>query len=138
VVQAIAKLQQYTFVCAPSMAQAACAAAFDVDMQGMVERYRRRRDMVVEAFRDCCGPIDPQGAFYAFVGVPERLRCTASEFAERAIARGVLIIPGSVFSRRDTHFRLSYAVAEEKLEAGLRVLAELLDQRPQAATGPRR
>ena len=31
---------------------------------------------------------------------------------------GVLIIPGNVFSERDTHFRISYATTDEKLRQG--------------------
>jgi aspartate aminotransferase/aminotransferase len=38
----------------------------------------------------------------------------------------VLIIPGKVFSRRDTHFRLSYAVADQTLAKGLTVLKGLM------------
>jgi aspartate aminotransferase/aminotransferase len=45
---------------------------------------------------------------------------------ERAIERNVLLIPGCVFSSRDTHLRLSYAVPDESLETGLRILAEML------------
>ena len=45
---------------------------------------------------------------------------------ERALAEQVLVIPGKVFSHRDTHFRVSYAVAEDRLRAGLAVLSRLL------------
>ena len=37
----------------------------------------------------------------------------------------VLIIPGNVFSNRDTHFRLSYATTDAKLEQGLEILRKL-------------
>ncbi|MDX1436238.1 MAG: aldehyde dehydrogenase family protein, partial [Anaerolineales bacterium] len=69
IIQAMAKLQQYTFVCAPSMAQAGCVTAFDVDMSGHVEAYRRKRDMVLEGLRDVARIVEPGGAFYAFVEV---------------------------------------------------------------------
>jgi len=51
---------------------------------------------------------------------------TGSEFVEHAIARGVLIIPGKVFSKHDTHFRLSFAAKEETLARGLAVLAGIM------------
>jgi aspartate aminotransferase/aminotransferase len=35
------------------------------------------------------------------------------------------VIPGNVFSKRDTHFRLSYAVEDTTLERGLSVLRDL-------------
>ena len=37
----------------------------------------------------------------------------------------MLIIPGNVFSSRDTHFRLSYATSDEQLAKGLEILVEL-------------
>jgi aspartate aminotransferase/aminotransferase len=37
----------------------------------------------------------------------------------------VLSIPGSVFSERDTHFRLSFAAPEETLREGARALCGL-------------
>lgn len=121
----MAKLQQYTFVCAPSMAQVGMASAFDVDMSDHVAAYERKRDLVCRAFEGRAGVVHPGGAFYAFVPVPESLGLTATAFAERAIDRNVLVIPGAVFSDRDTHFRISYATSDEKLERGLEILVEM-------------
>lgn len=126
VIQQIQKLQQYTYVCAPSMAQVGLAEAFKVDMSGHVSAYQRKRDMVLEAFRDVTTVEHPGGAFYAFVEVPRRLGLSASAFVEKAIEQRVLIIPGKVFSRRDTHFRVSYAVSDKTLKAGLEILAGLM------------
>jgi aspartate/methionine/tyrosine aminotransferase len=128
-VRAMAKLQQYTFVCAPSMAQAGCAAAFGVDMSAQVRQYQRRRDMVAEALGDVTDLVVPGGAFYAFVEIPPRLRLSGGAFSERAVERNVLVIPGSVFSRRDTHVRISYAVPEAKLAAGLAIIRQMLQGR---------
>jgi len=36
------------------------------------------------------------------------------------------VIPGNVFSDRDTHFRLSYAVDEETLARGLEAIRDVL------------
>lgn len=120
------KLQQYSFVCAPSMAQVGLAGAFDVSMDDLVERYCRRRDTVRKAFEGVAEVVRPGGAFYAFVEVPPHLGMSATQFAERAIEESVLTIPGAVFSRRDTHVRLSYAVAEDRLERGLAILRDLM------------
>jgi len=125
-VQEMAKVQQYTFVCAPTPVQHAVVGAFDVDLSPMVADYQRRRDMVLAAFEGVTSVPRPGGAFYAFVEVPKRLGLTATEFVERAIERSVLVIPGKVFSRRDTHFRLSFATKPEMLEEGLTILRELM------------
>jgi aspartate/methionine/tyrosine aminotransferase len=82
--------------------------------------------MVVERLRAVTEVAVPGGAFYAFVKVPERLGMTASAFVEKCIEKSVLVIPGSVFSSRDTHFRLSYATEERVLERGLGVLVGLM------------
>jgi aspartate aminotransferase/aminotransferase len=48
-----------------------------------------------------------------------------AKFVERAIANNLLIIPGRVFSEKDTHFRISYAASDEKLEEGIKILNDL-------------
>jgi aspartate/methionine/tyrosine aminotransferase len=126
VIQQMAKLQQYTFVCAPSIAQHALARAFEVDMQPHVAAYQRKRDMVVAAFRGVTELVKPGGAFYAFVKVPDDLGMSALTFCDQAIERNLLIIPGQVFSARDTHFRLSYATSDAKLEKGLAILRDMM------------
>ncbi len=125
-IEHMAKMQQYTYVCAPSMAQWGCVAAFDADISHIIKGYVRRRDMVVRALGGLTDLATPTGAFYAFVKVPPSLGMTGTQFVEKAIERSVLIIPGGVFSRRDTHFRLSFAAPEDKLRAGLEILAELM------------
>lgn len=125
IIEQMAKLQQYTFVCAPSMVQTAGVVALDVDMSDYVEQYRGKRDRVVRTLGDAYELTRPGGTFYAFPKVPEHLGITASQFVERAIARNLLIVPGSVFSRRDTHFRISYACDDAMLDEGLEILLDL-------------
>lgn len=126
IIQEMSKIQQYTFVCAPSMAQIGMIGVFDIDMTPYVEAYQRKRDMVLRAFEGITHITRPGGAFYAFVEVPPGLGMTASHFVELAIEQNVLTIPGNVFSSRDTHFRISYATPDEKLEAGLEILSGLM------------
>ena len=115
-------LQQYSFVCAPSMAQAGVLKAFETDMSEEVRAYRRKRNMVFEALGEAFGLVRPGGAFYAFCPAPGG---DATAFVKRAIENNVLVIPGNVFSSRDTHFRLSYATTDEKLARGLAILRSL-------------
>ena len=77
---------------------------------------------LMEGLRDKFDLIRPQGAFYAFVKAPGG---KATEFVERAIKNNVLIIPGNVFSERDTHFRISYATSDEKIRQGVEILNSL-------------
>ena len=121
-IQEMAKLQQFSFVCAPSMAQYGGVAALDVDLTTQVDTYRRKRDMVVDALSEDFELPPPEGAFYAFPRAPWG---TATEFVAEAIKNNLLIIPGNVFSRRDTHFRISYAVDDTTLRRGLDLLRKL-------------
>ena len=123
IIEKMTMLQQYSFVCAPSMAQAAAIPALQADMSAEVAAYRRKRDMVFDALGETFGLIRPAGAFYAFVPAPGG---DATAFVTRAIENNVLIIPGNVFSRKDTHFRLSYATSDEQLARGLDILVGLV------------
>jgi aspartate aminotransferase/aminotransferase len=122
IIQEMAKLQQFSFVCAPSIVQYAGTAALREDLTPHIEAYRRKRDMVVAALSDRYELAFPEGAFYAFPRAPWG---TATEFVTEAIRRNLLIIPGNVFSSRDTHFRISYAVDDTTLKRGLDVLCQL-------------
>jgi aspartate aminotransferase/aminotransferase len=121
-IQEMAKLQQFSFVCAPSPAQYAGVVAMDQDLSAQTDAYRRKRDAVVAALAESFELPRPEGAFYAFPRAPWG---TATEFVAEAIKRNVLIIPGNVFSRRDTHFRISFAVDDATLAKGLDVLRTL-------------
>jgi len=116
------ELQQYTFVCAPSFAQEAAVVALDVDTSGEVAEYQRRRDIVYEGLRQRFDVVKPEGAFYIMPKVDDR---DASDFVERAIAHNILLIPGGVFSQRTTHVRLSYAIPETRIRAGVKILTSL-------------
>jgi aspartate/methionine/tyrosine aminotransferase len=118
-IQEMAKLQQFSYVCAPSIVQKAGVVALDQDLTPHVEAYRKKRDAVLTALGDLYEIAQPGGAFYAFPRAPWG---TASEFVAEAIRRSLLIIPGNVFSRQDTHFRISYAVDDATLARGLDVL----------------
>ena len=68
----------------------------------------------------------PGGAFYVFPAEFRKRDGTGSEFVARAIAKELLIIPGGIFSGRDTHFRISYAASEATICRGLEVLRQLI------------
>ncbi|MCC6322211.1 MAG: aminotransferase class I/II-fold pyridoxal phosphate-dependent enzyme [Phycisphaerales bacterium] len=126
IIEEMSKLQQYTFVCAPAPLQWGVIPALDYDMSPHIDAYQKRRDLVVRTLSPHTHVAAPGGAFYAFPQVPERLGLTATQFVEKCVGRNVLVIPGNVFSARDTHFRLSYATDERSLLRGLEVLAELM------------
>ncbi|MDI6447863.1 pyridoxal phosphate-dependent aminotransferase [Anaerobaca lacustris] len=122
VIEEMTKIQQYTFVCAPSPFQRAAVAALDYDVSDLVAQYVRKRDLLYDGLRDTFELARPGGAFYAFVKAPGG---SSTEFVKKAIQNNVLVIPGNVFSEKDTHFRISFATTDEKIRQGVEVLRGL-------------
>ena len=122
VVQQMIKLQQFTFVCSPHPVQYAGLVAWDYDISDRVEEYRQKRNFMIEALKNDYEIQGAQGAFYLFPRAPWG---TGTEFVQKAIENGLLIIPGKVFSPSDTHFRISYAAEDRTLERGVEVLLRL-------------
>ncbi|MCG8649365.1 MAG: aminotransferase class I/II-fold pyridoxal phosphate-dependent enzyme [Pirellulales bacterium] len=122
IINVMLKLQQYSFVCAPQPAQWGALRAMEVSLSGHLEDYRRKRDLIVDGLSDDYEFIKPGGAFYVF---PKAPRESGAKFVEEAIAQGLLIIPGNIFSSQDTHFRISFAAPDETLHRGIDLLRKL-------------
>ncbi len=125
IVNEMIKLQQYTFVCAPSFAQYAISKSLETDLSKYIASYERKRDLMYDGLKDTYQMVKPGGAFYFFPQVPWG---TDEEFVTAAIQKNLLIIPGSVFSERHTHFRISYAASDETIERGIDILKSLARQ----------
>jgi len=115
-------LQQWSFICMPAPFQKAIITAVDTDMSDIMAEFHKRRDIVYETLKDTFNVAKPEGAFYIFPEAPGR---DAAAFAKKAAEQNVLIVPGSAFSEQNTHFRISFAVNEEKLRQGLEILCKL-------------
>lgn len=126
------KFQQFTYVCAPSMAQHAAITALDTDMSSHRRDYGRKRDLVCDLLGSAFEFNRPGGGFFVFPRVPPGFE-DATEFCQAAADRNVLVIPGSIFSKRDSHFRISFATSDEKLRRGCDVLRRLAEAGPTAA-----
>lgn len=123
VIDTMIKLQQYTFVCAPQPVQWAGAVAMDVDTQPYIDAYRAKRDRIVAGLSDLYEVSIPGGAFYVFPKAPQEMLGT--DFVAKAIENSLLIIPGNIFSKRNTHFRISYAAEDRTIDRGIEVLRRL-------------
>jgi aspartate aminotransferase/aminotransferase len=122
IIQEMLKLQHYSYVCAPSMVQHAGIVAWDYDVSEIVADYKQKRDRIFQGLKGRYDLTRPGGAFYMFPRVPWG---TATDFVEEAIRHNLLIVPGNAFSRRDTHFRISYAAADRTIDRGIDILNQL-------------
>lgn len=122
IINTMLKVQQYSFVCSPQPAQWGALRAMEVNLDGHIADYRRKRDLIYDGLSDKYEIAKPGGAFYVF---PKSPIASGAQFVERAIEKGLLIIPGNIFSKHDTHFRISFAASDETLHRGIEVLRSL-------------
>ncbi|HBG78005.1 MAG TPA: aspartate aminotransferase [Phycisphaerales bacterium] len=122
IVEEMIKIQQYTFVCAPAPFQQAANAALDFDISNYIADYKTKRDILYAGLKDKFQMVKSAGAFYAFIKSPMK---TSTEFVEKAIKNNVLIIPGNVFSEKDTHFRLCFTTTNDRLQKGSEILKSI-------------
>ncbi|MFA5986195.1 MAG: aminotransferase class I/II-fold pyridoxal phosphate-dependent enzyme [Parcubacteria group bacterium] len=120
-IQEMIKVQQYTFVCAPTPLQYAALEALQTDMSHYVTQYKKKRDMVYDGLKDHYTMVRSDGAFYFFVAYPY----DAETFIARCMAHDLLVIPGNVFSVHNTHFRISFATSDEKLRKAITILKKI-------------
>ncbi len=133
IIQAMTKVQQYSFVCAPSVTQYAALACPQVDLTPNIEAYRRKRDLMTSILSRSFSIGSPDGAFYLWAEAPAGH--TGDSFVQLAIQNNCLIIPGSVFSERATHFRICYTVPDARLKQGAELLCRLAGARADSAAG---
>lgn len=124
IIEEMTKIQQYTFVCGPAPFQKAAIVAIDTDVSAYVRAYKKKRDLLYDGLKDKFEICKPGGAFYAFIKAPDKYK-NATEFVQKAISKNLLVIPGNVFSEQDTHFRISYATTDEKIQKGIEILRKL-------------
>ncbi len=113
--------------CAAAFSQMAMIEALESPeseraVSAMVEKFRARRDLVVDGLNSIPGfsCLKPQGSFYAFANI------TATGLDERELADGLLeeagvaVLPGTAFGPAGRgYIRLAYTQGEDDLRRGL-------------------
>jgi len=122
IIQCMVTMQQYVFSSVNSFAQKAALKALDYNTDTMIENYRKKRDLIYEGIKDKYAVVKPEGAYFIFPEVPGG---DGDAFVERALEKRLFIVPGSVFSRRKSHVRISFAATEENLYKGIEILRDL-------------
>ncbi|WJK30329.1 aminotransferase class I/II-fold pyridoxal phosphate-dependent enzyme [Limosilactobacillus reuteri] len=121
---------------ASNPAMAAAVAAFGTDegktaTQEMKDAYEQRRDFVVNNLQKLGFElINPQGAFYVFVKIPEQYGNDDLKFATDLANEGkVAVIPGSFFGAGGQGYvRISYATSMENLTGALDNIAAFINK----------
>src|ERR1035441_5801955 len=99
-------LQQISFVCVNSVSQWAASEAFKTNLKPVMDIYRRRRDLVFDMLKTKYELQKPEGTFYAYPKVPGS---DPDLFFSKCLEKNILVVPGKLFSKKNTHFRVSFA-----------------------------
>jgi aminotransferase len=135
IIAAMTKIHQYTMMCAPIASQMAAREAIKngmKDVQMMKREYNRRRNFIVTALNELGFKChEPQGAFYAFPKVTDRLRgMTSMEFAKDLLEKEkVALVPGNAFGDSCADYvRISYASSYENLKEAVARMKRYLEK----------
>jgi len=123
-VDAVNRLAQNVFICAPNFVQDAGVAALETpagELASVRETYRERRDRLLAAVEGWGRGLDlgytPEGAYYLLVDV-SGLPGDAVEVADAFLDAGVAVTPGVDFGEEAADYvRLSYATNLAAIEA---------------------
>ena len=125
--------------CTSSHSQLAAVEALNGpqdEVEGMVEEFRARRQLVVDGLNAIPGfrCLLPRGAFYAFPHI-EGTGLTGNEMADRLLNEaGVSVLAGTAFGKVGTHhLRVSYANSRENLQRALERIADTVAKLPVGA-----
>ena len=134
----ITVMHQYVSTCASGVSQRAAIAAFtDAGRKATAEmrdELKRRNDVMARAIeRDLRLPfVQGEGAFYFMLDVSEF--GPSMDTALRLLKHRVITVPGAAFgTESEGYLRLSFSIAPQLIEAGIRRIAAGLDKpAPQA------
>ncbi len=141
VAQALVKVQGQTTAGANVIAQKAAIAGLRADIpalvQPMLQAFAQRRDAIYHYLSQhlpAVRPYLPEGAFYYFLDVSAYvgfrtsqgiLLTEADALTEYLLDQGVAVVSGTGFGSAN-HIRVSYAVAVEDIQEGLRRIQHAL------------
>lgn len=126
IIDAVEKVQQFTSVCAPAPLQYAAILAFaDPLTPSHLEKYKQKRNLLVEGIKNEYQVIIPTGAFYLFLETP----VSADRFTAILAKKGLAVVPGSAFGNYKNFIRISYAVSDKKIVQMVKILRNAIKEK---------
>ncbi|MDZ4784806.1 MAG: pyridoxal phosphate-dependent aminotransferase [bacterium] len=142
IIAAMGRHQSQTTSNVCSITQYAALSALSGDhtfLEKLLVNYKHRRDLASQIVKSCPGltlPFLPDGAFFLFIRIESligrkwqnRIINGSRDLSEFLLDEaGVALVPGLEFGD-DSAFRISYAMAEDQLVAGLMAMKESLNK----------
>ncbi|GAC1369715.1 MAG: aminotransferase class I/II-fold pyridoxal phosphate-dependent enzyme [Candidatus Saccharimonadales bacterium] len=126
IINAINQLQQYIVFSSSSIAQKAAVAALRKSPSKLTKKYKAKRDLVIKYLDPHFEIYGTQGAFYAYIRLPEGIDDLT--FAEAAARNGVIVIPSRAFSAKTDHIRVAFAIKHADLVSGLKRIRKTMGE----------
>lgn len=124
IIDKVSIVQQFSFVCAPSIAQKAIELVYPMSTKQFVKAYKKNRDIAYQHLSKFLRVQKPDGSFYIFPQLPDGQ--TGQDFATKALEQKLVVVPGVAFSQQDTHIRISFATDTLTLKKGLSIIEKLI------------
>jgi aspartate aminotransferase len=128
ITKAAAKVLGQTITCVSSISQYGALQALrdEKDPVAFREKFRKRRDLVIQLFSEIDGysTVKPEGAFYAFPKYSGKK--SSVDYAAGLLEKyQVIVTPGTAFGEMgELHYRFSYAASEEEIKEGISRIAK--------------
>ena len=111
------------------------SGALDRNLQKTIVEYRRRRDLMVQLLEKYMPAgvrwTYPEGGLFLWLTLPEQVDTVA--LYDEALSKGVAYVAGSFFYTDGSHrntMRMNFSfIAEEKMEPGIKLLADIIKGR---------
>ena len=137
IIRHVTVMHQYVSTCASGVSQRAAIAAFTDEGRRataeMRDELKRRRDVMARAVeRDLRMPfVQGEGAYYIMLDVSRF--GPSMDTAMAVLKEGVITVPGAAFGAEgEGYLRLSFSIAPDLIEEGIRRLSAGLDKAHQA------
>lgn len=122
----ITELQAQLYQCVSAPVQYSVLKSFDADMGAVIEEYRERMNYIQTHLSSDYKRVNSCGGFFVYARIPQYYEGTATDFCILAKKRGVHLVPGKLFSREDTYFRISICVPLKKIIIAVERLNKLV------------
>lgn len=120
----IERIQGKIYVSAPSITHYTIPEALDFDNQPFMELLRTRRDTILSIFKPVFSNFTCDGGFFAFLDITGTCNINADAFIEILRKKKVAVLPGRIFSKKNTHCRISLTCDTNKLRQAAEIINE--------------
>ena len=123
IIRAMLELQQFVFFSNSSVAEHAALAALGTSTAPAMRHYAKNREYVLKNLSPEYVRSSGEGSFFFFIKHPF---LDGRQLAEEALKHELIVLPGNLFSLKQSHFRISYACDMDRLVAGIEILNSLV------------